>query len=88
MRLATLSVLGGSLHGRKIDLAPVGAVLIGSDSECQLHLDLPGISPVHARLRTDRAGTTVHDERSPSGVFVNFDRVEREAPPSSPPRMR
>ncbi|PYQ17693.1 MAG: hypothetical protein DMF79_16930, partial [Acidobacteria bacterium] len=73
-RLSSLSVLGGALRGAKVDVDVVDEVLIGSDPGCSFHLDLPGISPIHARLWVDLNGAVVHDTRSPTGVFVNFDR--------------
>src|SRR6266571_3488838 len=80
MRLSSLSVLGGALRGAKVEVDVVDEVLIGSDPGCSFHLDLPGISPIHARLWVDLNGAVVHDTRSPTGVFVNFDRVEGQSP--------
>ena len=51
-------------------------VLIGSDPDCHLHLDLPSVSPVHARLWIEPDDVTVFGTRSGPGVFVNFDRIE------------
>src|SRR5260370_35738649 len=79
-RLSSLSVLGGALRGAKVDVDVVDEVLIGSDPGCSLHLELPGISPIHARLWVDLNGAVVHDTRSPTGVFVNFARVEGQPP--------
>ncbi len=79
-RLSSLSVLGGALRGAKVDVDVVDEVLIGSDPGCSLHLELPGISPIHARLWVDLNGAVVHDTRSPTGVFVNFERVEGQSP--------
>ena len=52
LRLASISVLGGSLHGRRRDLEEVVAeVLIGSDPDCHLVVDLPsGIGDVPLSL--------------------------------------
>src|SRR6266545_4345644 len=63
-RLSSLSVLGGALRGAKVDVDVVDEVLIGSDPGCSFHLDLPGISPIHARLWVDLNGAVVHDTRS------------------------
>ena len=78
-RLLALSVLGSAFHGKKVDVAAVDEVLIGSDPGCSLHIDHPGISPIHARLWVEEKGATVFDTKSPDGVFINFDRVEGEA---------
>lgn len=79
-RLLSLSVLGGALHGQKIELDAVDDVSIGSDPGCRFHVDLPTVSPIHARLWVDLGGAVVHDTRSPAGVFVNLDRVEGQSP--------
>ena len=73
---ATLTVLGGALKGTQllIDDA-VDDVLIGSDPDCRLYLDVPGVSPIHARLWLDTEGAVLHDTRSPAGIWVNDDRV-------------
>ncbi len=51
-------------------------VLIGSDSDCHLHLDLPTVSPIHARLWIEPDDVTVYGTKSGPGVFVNFDRID------------
>lgn len=78
---ASLTVMAGPRAGTRllIDQA-VDEILIGSDPDCRLSLDLPGVSPIHARLWRDLAGMTVYDTRSPSGVYVNDDRVTDQAP--------
>jgi FHA domain/IPT/TIG domain len=81
LRLAALSVLGGPLHGRRHDLEEVVTeVLIGSDPDCHLNVDLSGISPIHARLWTDLNGAVAHDTHAPRGLYVNTQRVEGQAP--------
>ena len=81
VRLASLSVLGGSLHGRRLDLEEaVTEVLIGSDADCHLALDLPTISPIHARIWAELSNVVVHDTHAPRGVYVNTDRVHDQAP--------
>jgi hypothetical protein len=80
LRLAALSVLGGSLHGRRYSPEEVvGEILIGSDPSCHLVLDLPGISPIHAKIWTDLGDSKLLDTSAPRGVFVNTERVEKEA---------
>ena len=80
LRLASLSVLGSSLHGRKYDPEEVvGEVLIGSDESCHLVVDLPSISPIHAKVWTDLDDCKVKDTSAPRGVYVNTERVEQEA---------
>ena len=80
LRLASLSVLGSSLHGRRYDPEEVvGEVLIGSDESCHLVVDLPSISPIHAKIWTDLDDCKVKDTSAPRGVYVNTERVEQEA---------
>jgi FHA domain/IPT/TIG domain len=75
--LTSLTVLGGTLHGKKLTIEDVVVeVLIGSDPDCHLHLDLPSVSPIHARLWIEPDDVTVYGTRSGPGVFVNFDRIE------------
>ncbi len=79
-RLASLAVLGGPFHGRRVDLGVVDEITIGSDPGCSLVIDLPSVSPLHAKVWVDTTGAKVHDTRSTTGVFVNMDRVETERP--------
>ena len=76
----SLNVLSGPLAGRKLVLQEaIDNILIGSDPSCAFVLDTPGISPVHARLWVDLHGATVYDTNSPTGVYLNDDRVVKEA---------
>jgi FHA domain/IPT/TIG domain len=75
--LTSLTVLGGTLHGRKLTIEDVVVeVLIGSDPDCHLHIDLPTVSPIHARLWIEPDDVTVYGTKSGPGVFVNFDRID------------
>jgi hypothetical protein len=77
---ASLTVLGGPLKGQKVLLEDaVDEILVGSDPDSRLCLDLPGVSPIHARIWLDLAGATVYDTRSARGVYVNDSRVNGEA---------
>lgn len=58
----------------------VDEILVGSDPDCRLSLDLPGVSPIHARVWRDLGGMTVYDTRSPQGLYVNDQRVVDQAP--------
>jgi len=81
LRLVSLSVLGGVLHGRRYDPDEVVTeILIGSDGDCHLVVDHPGISPIHARVWADLDQSMVYDTRAPRGLYVNTTRVEGEAP--------
>ena len=77
----SLNVLSGPLAGHKFVIEDaVDNILIGSDPSCGFVLDTPGVSPIHARLWVDLNGATVYDTNSPTGVYVNDDRVVKEAP--------
>ncbi len=77
---ASLTVVAGPLTGARLDIDDaIDEVLVGSDPGCRLALELPGVSPIHARLWLDPAGLTVFDTHSARGVFVNDTRVEGQA---------
>jgi FHA domain-containing protein/IPT/TIG domain-containing protein len=78
---ASLTVLSGPLAGTRLDIdGSEDDLLVGSDVDCRLALDLPGVSPIHARLSLDQGGLIVHDTHSPRGLYVNDTRVSGQAP--------
>ncbi len=78
-RLASLIVVGGPLDGRRHDLEEVVTeVLIGADQSCHLTVDLPTISPIHARIWSDLNVVTLYDTRAPQGLYVNDEAVQGE----------
>ena len=80
LRLVALTVLGGALHGRRHNPDEVVTeILIGSDPDCHLVVDLPGVSPIHARIWADLDQSVVYETRAPRGLYVNTDRVEGQA---------
>ena len=77
---ASLTVMGGPLAGTVLVIDDaVDEILVGSDPDCRLSIDLPGVSPIHARVWRDLAGITVYDTRSARGLFVNDDQVVDQA---------
>jgi len=79
--VATFTVRGGPLDRQRLEAdEAVDEILIGSDVDCRLYLDLPGVSPIHARIWMDLDGVTVHDTHSPRGIYVNDTRVTGQAP--------
>jgi hypothetical protein len=77
---ASLTVLGGPKAGLRFVIEDsVDNIVIGSDPSCRFHIDLPGVSPVHARLWVDPQGVTVYETNSPRGLYVNDDRVVAQA---------
>jgi pSer/pThr/pTyr-binding forkhead associated (FHA) protein len=80
-KVPSLNVLSGPLAGHRFVIEDaVDNILIGSDPSCGFVLDTPGVSPIHARLWIDLNGATIYDTNSPAGVYVNDDRVVKEAP--------
>jgi hypothetical protein len=71
--------MGGPMAGTRLVIDAVDEVLVGSDPDCRLSLDLPGVSPIHARVWRDLGGITVYDTRSPRGIYVNDTRVADQA---------
>ena len=72
--------MGGPMAGTRLVIDDaVDEILVGSDPDCRLSLDLPGVSPIHARVWRDLGGITVYDTRSPRGVYVNDARVTDQA---------
>lgn len=55
---------------------PVGAYQVGRLASCQVVLDGPKVSRLHARLVVDEDGATVEDLGSANGVFVNAERID------------
>lgn len=73
---SSLTILGGPLDGRSFSLGTAfEELLVGSDADCHVHIELPGVSPIHANLLVEGAGVTVRDTRSPFGLYVNDDPV-------------
>ena len=75
---ATLTVLSGPLAGTRLDVdGPDGRRSSSAPTPTAgLPLDLPGVSPIHARLSLDQGSLIVSDTRSPRGLFVNDTRVD------------
>src|SRR4029450_1432957 len=79
--VSSLTVLGGPLKGHRLLVDDTSdEILVGSDPDCSFYLDLPSVSPIHARIWLELDGVTVFDTRSPYGVYVNDDRVAGQSP--------
>jgi predicted component of type VI protein secretion system len=74
----SLKILSGPQSGSTASVDPADETLLGSDADC--HLQVDGVSPIHARIRRESGGYVVYDARSPMGVWVNDDRVAEHAP--------
>ena len=74
----SLTVLGGPLAGTQCSLPEDGTFTIGSAPGSSLYLDLPGVSPYHARVVVEGIRVTVHDTGSSRTVHVNDNALDRE----------
>ncbi|GAB3105257.1 FHA domain-containing protein [Lysobacter terrae] len=63
----------GGAFGRSYALAR--ALTVGRSPECDIHVDAPGLSRLHARLIPAGDGVLVEDLASTNGTFVNDHRV-------------
>ena len=66
-KTASLTVLGGPLAGLRSVLPESGTLTIGSSPGSGLHLDLPTVSPYHARVVVEEGRVTVHDTGAGAG---------------------
>jgi hypothetical protein len=73
---ASLTVLGGPLAGTNCPLPEEGTVTIGSAPGSTLYLDLPAVSPYHARVVIEGGRITVHDTGSARTVHVNDNPLD------------
>lgn len=63
---------------REAQVFPQNKILLGRKSLCQVHLNSPGVSPVHAELELTSDGLWLTDQSSGAGVHVNGQRVLRQ----------
>ncbi|MBI5536256.1 MAG: GGDEF domain-containing protein [Deltaproteobacteria bacterium] len=70
---ASLVAINGHEAGRVFSLS--GEVLVGRAMQCQLRIDEPGVSRVHAKVVANGRQCILSDLNSRNGVFVNGQRV-------------
>ena len=75
-KTASLTVLGGPLAGTRCVLPESGTVTIGSAAGSLMQLDLPTVSPFHARIQVEAGRVTVHDTGAERKVHVNDNPLE------------
>jgi hypothetical protein len=75
-KTASLTVLGGPLAGKRCVLPESGTVTIGSATGSLMQLDLPTVSPFHARIQVEAGRVTVHDTGAERKVHVNDNPLE------------
>src|SRR5512137_637973 len=75
-KTASLTVLGGPLAGTRCVLPDAGTLTLGSSAGSGLGLDLPTVSPFHARIVVEDGRVTVHDTGATRRVHVNDNPLE------------
>ncbi|HEX9190245.1 MAG TPA: FHA domain-containing protein, partial [Vicinamibacteria bacterium] len=75
-KTASLTVLGGPLAGTRCVLPDRGSVTVGSDAGSTLLLDLPSVSPLHARIDIEGDQFVVHGTGSERELHVNDNPVD------------
>lgn len=73
MPMYVLRGVTGGAFGRSYPLQ--GPVTIGRSPECDIHINDPGLSRVHARLVPTEDGVQIEDLGSTNGSFINDRRV-------------
>jgi pSer/pThr/pTyr-binding forkhead associated (FHA) protein len=73
---ASLTVLGGPFAGTRCVLPESGTVTLGSAPGSGLRLDLPTVSPYHARIVVEDGSVTVHDTGASRALHVNDNPLE------------
>lgn len=65
--------VAGEAFGRTYHL--LSPTVVGRTAECDISIDAPGLSRMHARLRPSRDGLEIEDLRSTNGSFLNGKRI-------------
>lgn len=79
MKPACLLVVGGDLNGQIFNLFP-GEAVAGRNPDCQIPLDVQGISRRHFIIHLNETGAAVEDLGSSNGTFLNNQKVEGKKP--------
>ena len=56
-----------------------GSALLGRHPDCEIFVDDPLVSRMHARIKIDAGGVFVEDLHSTNGVYLNGTRIAHEA---------
>lgn len=67
--------LTGGVFGRSYPLQSV--MTVGRSPQCEITIEKPGLSGLHARLTPCQGGVEVEDLHSANGTFVNDRRITR-----------
>ena len=75
-KTASLTVLGGPFAGTRCALPESGTLTVGSAEGSTLRLDLPTVSPCHARIEVQAGRVTVHDTGADRALHVNDNPLD------------
>jgi two-component system, cell cycle response regulator len=75
-----LIYIQGGPTGQLIELAFNSQFVIGRGSECELQIDLPSISRVHAKITRDDAEYYIEDLNSTNGTYLERNRISQLTP--------
>lgn len=69
-----LVVIGGKLRGQEFQLSE-GENILGKDSECDIHIDIDGVSKKHVSFNVNAETVYVKDLGSSNGTFINGKNI-------------
>jgi pSer/pThr/pTyr-binding forkhead associated (FHA) protein len=80
LEFVVLSKLTLSFKGTVLRVYRVhkGKMLIGSDPECQIHIDSLALEPKHARVDSQGETSVLVDLDTETGTFINNQRIEKQ----------
>ena len=77
--MAFLELVKGSEPGTRFELDG-DRLIIGSSADCEVPLDVPGVSRRHAAILRERGRYFIEDLRSGNGTFLNDKRLTDRTP--------
>ena len=69
-----LIAIGGKLRGQEFELAD-GDNILGRDPECDIHLNIDGVSKRHVSFNVHADGVYIKDLGSSNGTFINGKNI-------------
>ncbi|PYQ18735.1 MAG: hypothetical protein DMF79_14260, partial [Acidobacteria bacterium] len=78
----SLTVLGGPMAGTRFVFEEgTQHISVGSDESSSFRLQLPGVSPSHARIVIEAGGVTIYAAGGEAGLHVNDNKVDEGGTP-------